>query len=91
MGTGAEVLYIIKTKYIPKLILYLPKNERERAIHEKILAKLRYMRRKELVSFSFMLREALQDDAVSEDLKRLYRELLQELSEMAGKAQGEGA
>ncbi|RLE54350.1 MAG: hypothetical protein DRJ40_10945 [Thermoprotei archaeon] len=75
-------LYEFRTKYMTKLALYQPKNDREKELVSELMIKLNNLRSSKLPSLVFVLHQIIQYEKVSRDFKDLCRFMLEDIEKL---------
>jgi len=72
----------IKNKWITKLALYKPANDREKNLRDMLIAKLHSLRNDRLGDLAFTLYQVLENESVSGDFKELCYLMLDDLRKL---------
>lgn len=75
-------LYKFKTKYMTKLALLEPINKRERELKDTLMTKLNYLRSMNLPNLVHVLYEIIEHENVSNEFKKLCKEMIEDISEL---------
>lgn len=75
-------LYEFKTKYMTKLALLEPSNEREKQLRDILITKLSYLRSVNLPSLVHTLYEIIEHESVSKNFKDLCRLMLEDIDKL---------
>jgi len=81
-------LHEFKTKYMSKLALYQPRNERERQLKDHIINKLYPLRSMTLPYLVHTLYEIIEHERdVSSEFKEICKQMLQDVQKLEGEDQ----
>jgi len=72
----------LKNKWITKLALYKPRNDREKVLKDLLINKLHSLRTDRIGDLAFTLYQILENESVSGDFKELCYQMLNELKEL---------
>lgn len=75
-------LHEFKTKFMSLLTIYQPKSGRERELRDLLISKLNYLRMMVLPNFLLILYEIIEHENVSEDFKRLCKEMVADIQKL---------
>lgn len=70
-------LYEFKAKFMSRLTVYDPRTEKERELRDMLIVKLNNLRTMTLPSFVLTLYEIIEHENVSDEFKKLCREMIE--------------
>ena len=75
-------LHEYKTKYLSKLALYEPKNDREKQLKDTLINKLYPVRTMTLPYLIHILYEIIEHEDVSDEFKQLCRDMIEDVQKL---------